>query len=423
MLFARFVVARRSTLAFALSLVVLLTACDDSTTAPAVHAPVSTVEIVTAGATLTVGEERAMVARLRDRDGAQLAGRTITWLSSDPSVVMVSDAGRLQAIRTGTVIITARSEGRENSVQIAVQAAPVASIQLSDTAFMLYRQNTRMVQATAKDQYGRSIQSANIAWTSQDPSIATVNEFGRVTAIASGSTHITASSGGRVADLLVTVPVSIVEVRVTPAAKVLEVGASQQYAAQVIDDRGRVLENSQLQWSSSDPSVVQVSAHGVVTAIARGYATITARAGYQTGSVAVTVVGDWQFDYGARYDRLLLDTVTVRKTDVFHVMRVARVESVRFNFHAPSGQWHVTVRVAREEVSDFLGNMMYRVLSYEDVLDYGDVSGYDLFTGAPLLRSRPTQTPRFAFAEVGTQHWLKGHVRGFPLAVSIPLSR
>ena len=79
-------------------------------------------------------------------------------------------------------------------------------------------------------------------------------------------------------------------VSVTPATPTLTaLGRTVPLTAEVRDQAGQILSGATVTWSSSHPSVATVAANGLVTAVGRGIATITAAAGNATGSARVTV--------------------------------------------------------------------------------------------------------------------------------------
>ena len=227
----------RLLVSLSIALAPMLAACDDTITAPSTPDPVATVEIIGSLAAIVSGAQRDFSVRLRDANGIQLTGRSVEWSSSDPTVATVTAAGRVTALSVGTAAIRARSEGRQGSVQIEVQAAPAVSIVLSETHLTLNRNSTRQLQATARDAYGRAVGAA-LDWASEDATVTTVSAAGEVTAIASGTTRILVRAGGLESSLTVTVPLSIAEVRVSPPAMVLNVGGSYAYSVQIFDDRG-----------------------------------------------------------------------------------------------------------------------------------------------------------------------------------------
>ena len=87
-----------------------------------------------------------------------------------------------------------------------------------------------------------------------------------------------------------TEPPRITSVQLTPGAFTLDaVGATQQVAAIVLDQRGAAMSAPGLMWATSAPGVATVSPAGLVTAVANGTGSISATVGGQTSQVQVTV--------------------------------------------------------------------------------------------------------------------------------------
>jgi subtilisin family serine protease/uncharacterized protein YjdB len=84
-------------------------------------------------------------------------------------------------------------------------------------------------------------------------------------------------------------PTSITTVNVTAANQTLTaLGATVQLTAEAKNAKGKTVGGTTFDWSSSDPSVAQVS-NGVVTAVKNGTAQISATANSQSGRVTITV--------------------------------------------------------------------------------------------------------------------------------------
>lgn len=84
----------------------------------------------------------------------------------------------------------------------------------------------------------------------------------------------------------------IVTVTVTAPISNLVVGATSQATATAVREDGTTVPNPTVQWSSSSPNVASVTATGLITGVAAGTATITARVGNVTGQLSLTVSGD-----------------------------------------------------------------------------------------------------------------------------------
>src|SRR5207247_2136604 len=74
-------------------------------------APVASVAVSTASASLTVGQSVQLNATLKDASGNVLNGRTVSWASGTTGVATVSGSGLVTGVAAGTATITATSEG------------------------------------------------------------------------------------------------------------------------------------------------------------------------------------------------------------------------------------------------------------------------------------------------------------------------
>ncbi|MBO5814748.1 MAG: Ig-like domain-containing protein [Bacteroidales bacterium] len=84
---------------------------------------------------------------------------------------------------------------------------PVATVSLSSTSLKLYDGDTYQLTATVKP---KDATDKTVVWSSDMPSVATVDQSGLVTGISAGTANISASAGGKVAKCTVTVSSSVV---------------------------------------------------------------------------------------------------------------------------------------------------------------------------------------------------------------------
>ena len=119
------------------------------------------------------------------------ADQDVKWKSSKPSVARISKRGRVKGLRAGTTVVTAISKDNpsiKKRIKIRVRKKAVQRIQLSvkslelDVTYHPYE----VVNALALPSQAAQM----FAWTSKDPSIASVNAKGVVTARKEGETRI-----------------------------------------------------------------------------------------------------------------------------------------------------------------------------------------------------------------------------------------
>ncbi len=107
-----------------------LAACgggDGGDTKPVVRpATVASVLISPAASTVDTGKTVQLAAFVRDGSGAAVTGKTITWVSSVPTVATVSPAGLVTAITAGTVTISASTDGVTGTGTV-VSTVPVSA--------------------------------------------------------------------------------------------------------------------------------------------------------------------------------------------------------------------------------------------------------------------------------------------------------
>lgn len=257
-----------------------------------VQAPVASVSVAPANSTLLVGATAALTATLRDATNNVLTGRTVTWLTSNPSVATVSPAGVVTAVAAGgPVTITATSEGQSGTAQVTV-IPPVASITVTPASATLLVGATVGLTATVRDTGGNVLTGRTVTWTNSNGAIASVSQAGLVTGIAPGGpVTITATCEGQAASAQITVTAPVATVTVAPAASSILVGATTGLSATLRDAAGNVLAGRATTWSTSNGTVATVSQAGVVTGLsAGGPVLITATSEGQSGTAQVTVL-------------------------------------------------------------------------------------------------------------------------------------
>ena len=244
---------------------------------------------------------------------------TIEWTSSDESVATVDETGTVTAVAAGEANVTASVKDADitASTHIKVVVTPTGVVAPESIDLVTNGENTKdldakLIPADATD--------VKLAYESSDESIATVDETGKVTAVANGECTITtyvvadskdadaselsavaveAADSEETDDSVATMPEDLAvmdsafgvvpenlkaETKVTVTTNVegitldktegvLTVGNTVTVTATVTPDTAT---NASVTWTSSDEAIATVDSEGKITAVAPGTATITA---------------------------------------------------------------------------------------------------------------------------------------------------
>src|SRR5690349_11254600 len=167
--------------------------------------PVASVALSPSTGALRTGGTQQLSATTKDSAGNALAGRVVTWGSSNTGVATVSTSGLVTGKAVGTATITATSEGKSATAAITVTAVPVASVALSPSSATLAPSATQQLTATTKDSTGTVLTGRVVTWASTPPAVATVSASGLVTGVSAGTATITATSEGKSGTAAITV--------------------------------------------------------------------------------------------------------------------------------------------------------------------------------------------------------------------------
>ncbi len=160
----------------------------------------------------------------------------------------------------------------------------VTEITLSHSSATLMAGDALALQATVNPSYATD---PTVTWSTSDASVAIVVR-GVVTAVAPGTATITAKAGGKEATCMVTVEkryVAVAGVLMSQSTATVTVGDVVTLAAIVTPSDA---DDKTVTWETADASIATVE-DGIVTGVAPGTVTITAKAGGRQATCVVTV--------------------------------------------------------------------------------------------------------------------------------------
>ncbi len=142
-------------------------------------------------ATIEQGKSLALTATVNPENATY---PTVTWTSSNEEVATVDSNGNVTAIKAGKANITATADGVSAVCEVTVLYIDVESVSLSANEGTIIIGGTVALTATVTPD---NATEKDIVWESANPAVATVDQNGTVTGVATGETTISATIGGK----------------------------------------------------------------------------------------------------------------------------------------------------------------------------------------------------------------------------------
>jgi hypothetical protein len=167
-----------------------------------VPGPATRVAITPAPARLVPGQRIRLTGEVYSKLNDRRADR-VTWKSSDPATISVTDAGLVTAVKAGRATLTASVGSVSSTLPVQVLAANVASLVVEPAVTDARTGDVIRFKAVAKDANGREIAGITPVW-SFTPGQGVLDADGAFVGYEAGDYTVTASLGNRTADGVVT---------------------------------------------------------------------------------------------------------------------------------------------------------------------------------------------------------------------------
>lgn len=254
-----------TTVPWALALVsgLLLAGCSPT------ESRLTSLEVSPSTLSLAVGETATLSVQAFDQKGSAMAAGVVDWTVSPSGVASLEMVGsgsvRLRGDGVGIATVTARASGTTASATLNVTAGPPADVSLSPEFRSLPSGESFTISATVRDAAGHPITDVTLAWSSSDPTVASVSANGDLSATveggAKGSATLRASVGGveGTAEVEVTAgAASVIDLDV--GDQTIASGTTISITATPRDAQGNALPAASVEWESSNPAVASVEA-------------------------------------------------------------------------------------------------------------------------------------------------------------------
>ena len=270
-----------------------------STSITVTDATLTSLALTPASSTIRVGDYVYLTMTGTFSDGLNLDITLLnTALTSDtPTVGQIINKRFAVGSNIGNATITGVVHGMgASTTKFQVLSNVVSSIAITPATATIASDGTQQFTATATYADGTTGDvSTKTAWTSSMPSLLSIDANGLATAgSATGIATVTGKYNGATATAAVTVQrastESLTSIAVTPAGSQIATGTAEQLTAIGTYADGTTSNiSSSVVWSSSNTTIVNVSATGYATGIAAGLASVQAASGTISNAVIVRV--------------------------------------------------------------------------------------------------------------------------------------
>ena len=241
------------------------------------------IQVVQLPEAVTIEETAPLILNVGDTHGLKAvitpdsaSDKKVLWTSSDESVAQVNASGQVTATGQGQCEILCVSQARE---QVRT-TLPVIVVQLAKDLSFVSEKATLLAGQRALLRYvlePLDVTNGEVAFTSSNEAVASVNENGIVTALSDGTASITVAAqdgSGKKDSLELTVARRPEKVTIHQQGPLtLATGRKTQVTAEVWPQDS---ENRKIAWASTDETVATVSVEGIISGKTAGECDIVA---------------------------------------------------------------------------------------------------------------------------------------------------
>ena len=233
-----------------------------------------------------------LVLAVTDALNQTIASPSVTWASADEAVVTVDATGLVTSVANGSTTVTATAGAVSATATVTVSQVPAAVVVTPTASTFASLGDTVRIAASVLDAKSVAIATATVTWGSSSAAVATVGTTGLVTAVANGTTSVSATFGA----LADTAAITVAQV---PTTISVSAGGSQSV---VVNTAAVVAPAVRVDDARANPVPGVVVTFAVVT----GNGTITGAVA-ATDATGIASVGSWTVGAAA-------DTNTVTAT-------------------------------------------------------------------------------------------------------------
>ncbi len=241
---------------------------------------------------LGISTQYLAIATYSDNSTADITEQA-SWSSSDSSIATIDEKGLVRTLKVSSIGISASYQGVTSNIStLTITDAIATKVSIIPPTTKLAKGLTLQLQAiaTLSDDTTKDV-STQANWQSSNPTVLSVDDQGKATAIAAGDATVTATVQGVTGQTTVSaVDLTVSQLQIIPATVQLAIGTTTRLTAiATFADQSTQDVSSQVGWLSSNTAVATVDSTGLVTGVAAGSTTLSASLLGVTASTSIQV--------------------------------------------------------------------------------------------------------------------------------------
>ncbi|MGA7755843.1 MAG: Ig-like domain-containing protein [Candidatus Sulfotelmatobacter sp.] len=246
-------------------------------------APAS-VEITPNTLDVQVGQKVKFSAAAKDAAGNPIDAKVSVWFAAPFDLAGADESGEVTFHAPGAVTVGAVIAGKTGYATVNVANSKISALEIEPLTRAIVTGSAEKLTAVARTSNGNPRADAAIKWTSDKPSIASVDAAGLVTGVAPGSATIKATADGANGSVKVQVVRDAArKLAITPATADARTGDVVHFSAGDSESK-----NLPVRWSISGTGA-SVYPDGAFVAEKAGTYVVTASSGQHSASASVVV--------------------------------------------------------------------------------------------------------------------------------------
>jgi len=250
---------------------------------------VAAVEISPATAEAEIGQKMQFNAVAKDASGKRVEMKPSLWVALPVDIANADESGMVTFLAPGEIKVVAVVGGKPGIARVMVKPARVASIDIAPVSTPLMVRGTLKLDATARSSNGNPRNDVAVVWTSETPTVATVDAAGFVVGVRPGKATLRASAEGISNTVTINVvPNPVSNLSIEPGTTKARTGDVVHFAAQAKDGKGSQVQNPSVRWTVSGDGAF-IEQDGGFVAERPGSYVVTATGGDHTAVATVIV--------------------------------------------------------------------------------------------------------------------------------------